>query len=403
MAILATLPLTCWYAIPFPVSLGYALVLFFSAYTVVKNKFRVNVFPISFWFLFLYVYIMWIYNNNFHLWSLFPPGGWQFFLFILGIIGGVIYFDIKLLSKYMRWVVLISAVLFWIQFLLMLTTGSKQYCFVPNLTGAFTYEGMTYSQLIAHHLAGERPCSIFMEPSYMAYYYIVYLILIWFYGSRQYKWLSKEALFVCITLIALKSGSGIVGLAILIVIKMLYIFWISNVKRRFFLVLTIVPVILGAAYIYIGSEEGQKMLLRSNEFSTEGSSGYTRAVGGYLMFESLSPNEKLVGITDAVKRFSIVTNNGNLVFFANGVQTILLSLGFIGAILFLFYYLNLYCKVSLLYKVSIIILLVMGMSESCYLNSYMIMLTIIPSADFYNRKQFFKINHPKDIGKLTIL
>ena len=173
MAILATLPLLAWYKIPFPVGLGYALVLFLSAYTIFIRRFKVNVFTSMFWCLFVYICFMWMYTNDFGLWTLIPPGGWLFFLFFLALVWGVLNFDMQLLMKYMRWIVLISAALFWVQFILKVTVGSQMFCFVPNLTGSFTYEGMSYSELAAHQLNDvSRPCSIFLEPSYMAYYHI---------------------------------------------------------------------------------------------------------------------------------------------------------------------------------------------------------------------------------------
>ncbi|KAA5242161.1 hypothetical protein F2Z21_04990, partial [Bacteroides finegoldii] len=124
MMILALLPILAWYKIPFPVGLGYTLILFLSTYIIVRNNFKINVVPIIFWLLFVYICLIWIYHHHFELWTLIPPGGWLFFLFFLALIGGVLSFDFQLLKRYMRWVVLISAALFWVQFSLKLATGS---------------------------------------------------------------------------------------------------------------------------------------------------------------------------------------------------------------------------------------------------------------------------------------
>ena len=114
MAVLATLPLLAWYKIPFPVGLGYALILLLGTIAIVKNRFRINVVPLTFWLMFAYVCFMWMYHHDFSFWTLFPPGGWMFFIFVLAVIWGVLAFDIGLLKKYMRWVVLISIALFWV-------------------------------------------------------------------------------------------------------------------------------------------------------------------------------------------------------------------------------------------------------------------------------------------------
>ncbi len=310
----------------------------------------------------------------------------MFFIFVLAVLWGVLAFDIGLLKKYMRWVVLISIALFWVQFGLKVTTGSQVYCFVPNLTGAFTYEEMSYSELAANQLLGERPCSIFMEPSYMAHYFVTYLAIVWFDSVAQKKWLNKEIILIIITLIALKSGSGMVALAVLFAVKMFSMFWSANVGRRILLISILIPLVIFVVDIYMGSEMGQMMLSRSNELSTEGTSGFTRVVGGYLMFDQLDFNEKMIGIPDARERFGILESDGSLFFFANGIQTILLSLGYLGALFFLVFYIVLFKKTSLASRMCIIILLVMSLIESNYLNPFMMLLTIIPCADYnYNK------------------
>lgn len=387
MAILAILPLLAWYKIPFPVSLGYALVLFLGAYSIVRERFRVDVVPKAFWTLFAYVSLIWMHHQGYSIWTLFPPGGWLYFIFVLAILWGILTFDLQYLKKYMRWVALVAIALFWVQFILKATTGSQMFCFVLNLTGAFTYEGMSYPELAAHHLAGDRPCSIFMEPSYMAHYLVSYLAIVWFDGKVKEKWLNKEVLLIICTLIALKSGSGMVALAVLFTIKMFNMFWSGNTGRRLLLIFLLIPIVIFMINMFIGSEIGQMMLSRSDEFSTDGTSGYIRVVGGYLMFDQLDLKEQMIGIPDARERFGLLNFDGNVVYFANGVQTILLSLGYLGAFFFLVFYVVLFKKTSLAPRMCIIILLVMSLIESNYLNPFMMLLTIIPCADYYYNKR----------------
>ena len=387
MTIFAMLPLLAWYKIPFPVGLGYALVLFLSAFTIIRRDFRFNVFPPLFWLLFTYVCLMWMYNNAFALWTIIPPGGWLFFLYFLAIIAGVINFDRKLLLKYMRSIVLISVALFWVQFALKIFTGSQIFCFVPNLTGAFTYEEMSYSELANHQLGLPRPCSIFLEPSYMAYYYITYVAMFWFKEENRSVFFDRELLFIFLTLIALKSGSGMVGLAILFSVKLFLLFRNVNLSKKIFLLVVYIPVVLLGVSLYIGSELGQGIVSRSSEFSTEGSSGFTRVVGGYMMFSELDTNEQIFGITNYRDKFGIERNDGRLFFFANGVQTILLSLGYIGAILYFLFYAYLFRSTNISSRMCIIVLLVMGLLESNYLNPYMMLFTVIPCADYYHNQK----------------
>lgn len=383
MLILALAPILAWYDIHFPVGMGYMLVLFLSAFVIVRNRFRVSVMPKAFWLMFVYVCMMWTYNNHFAIWTVFPPGGWLFFMFALAVVGGTISFSQKYLKKYMRIVLFVAIALFWVQFVLMITTGSHQYCFVPPLTGSFTYEGMSYAELVAHQLKGERPCSIFIEPSYMAYYSLAYLTLEWFCSEIKNKLFTKEVMLILITLLALRSGSGMVGVAILFAGKMFCMFWNASIGRRITMLLLLIPFIVGFFFVYQSTEAGQAMLSRSSELSTENTSGYSRVVAGYMMFDSMSPNDKIWGIPNPREVFGMERADGRTYFYINGVQTILISLGYIGTIIYLLFYINLFRKVSLQSRMSIIMLLVMGLLESNYLNAYMMLFTIIPCGEYY--------------------
>lgn len=387
MLIFALSPLLAWYKIAFPVSLGYTLILFLSAYTIYKNKQHINVLPRCFWLLFIYISFLWIVNNDFHVWTLFPPGGWLFFLFVLAIIGGTLSFNYSLLKKYMRWIVLCSIPLFWIQQIFLLSTGSIQICFVPPLTNEFTYMGFTYGNLVSKQLSDGQACAFFLEKSYMAYYLITYLALEWFDKNGKEKWLTKEIVLIILTLAFLRSGSGIVGFSILFTIKIFSIFWNTNLQRRILMIILLIPLLGGTLYVYINTEIGQKLLSRSEEFSTEGSSGYSRVIAGYLLFDQLNTDEKVIGIPDARERFSLQRADGTEVFYINGIQTILINLGIIGFVLYILFYGTLYKNGSFASRMCIIVLLTMSLLESNYLNPYMMLLTFIPCADLRNRRQ----------------
>lgn len=388
MLILALLPILAWYKIPFPVGLGYALVMIVSIYYIVRNSFNINVLPNMFWAVFAYVCFMWMYNHHFSFGSLFPPGGWVFFIFVLALIWGVMSFDLGLLKKYMHWIVIISGVLFWIQLVCVVAIGSPKFCFVPNLTGAFTYEDFSYADIVNKHINGGMPCSIFLEKSYLAYYFLSYLSLIWFETNEKRKMFTKEIIFVIATLIASRSGTALVGFSVLFAVKVFSVFWTASIGRRVLLFLLLIPMIVGCIYLYADTEMGQQMLNRTEELSSEGTSGYTRVVEGYMMFDQLSPEEKIVGISDARERFGFITSTGAFMFYVNGVQSILLNLGYVGVLVYLLFYVNLFREVKLTSKMSIIVLLVMSLLEANYLNPYMMLLTIIPSAEVYLRRKY---------------
>ena len=221
----------------------------------------------------------------------------------------------------------------------------------------------------------------------MAHYLVTYLAIVWFSSKAKKEWLNKEILLIVISLIALKSGSGMVAFAVLTMVKIFSLFWSANLGRRLLLLFLLIPMLVFVINMYIGSETGQMMLSRSDEFSTEGSSGFTRVIGGYLMFDQLDLKEQMIGILDARDRFGLLRYDGRLIFFANGVQTILLSLGYLGALFYLLFYASLFIKTCFASRMCIIVLLIMSLIESNYLNPFMMLLTIIPCADYNYKKQ----------------
>ena len=227
-------------------------------------------------------------------------------------------------------------------------------------------------------------CSIFLEKSYLAYYFLTYLAIIWF--DNKNKLFSKEIIFVIATLIASRSGTALVGFVVLFAVKMFSTFWNKNVRKRILLIFFIVPLIVGAFYVYAETELGQQMLSRTEELSDEGTSGYARVVNGYMMFDQLTPEQKVFGISDARERFGYEKKSGAFVFYVNGVQSILLNLGYIGILLYFLFYANVFHKVGLTSRMCVVVLLVMSLLEANYLNSYMMLLTIIPCAEVYLKR-----------------
>ena len=386
MLLLALYPLLDWYEIPFSLSLGSTLILCLSTFIIAYCRFKINVLPASFLIVFLYVSIVWYTRHNYELWAIFPPGGWLFFLFCMSVISGTITLDVKSLQKFMKYIVWLSILLFWIQFIKIQITGVN-ICFVPNLTGKFTYEYLTYNELVSRHIISTHPCSIFLEKSYMAYYLSTYLTIVLFGPKRKERWWNKEVIIICITLAFLRSGSGIISMILLLLIKTLNSFWNSNITRGIILIAFSLPILIGTFWVYSRLETGSEVLERRNEVFTEGTSGYGRVFAGYVMFGTQEFSEKMWG----TMKQNLVDEYGyhkgdDKVLYINGVQTILITLGYVGmAIYYLFFY-YLFRGVTSLGRMSIIVLLIMALLESNYLNPYMTLLTTIPCGLwYYNR------------------
>ncbi len=379
MGLLALYPLLNWYEIPFPITLGMTLVLAVSVLAFLIPGFKFRVYPVFFYVLMLYVFAVWSYQNGFGLWTLLPPGGVLFFIFLLTLGGGVLLFDLKSLRTCMGIVVAIAVPLFWIQFIALHTTGEKL-CFVPKLTGLFSYESMTYAEIVTLHKSRLSPSSIFLEKSYMAYYLVAYLCLRLFSPDMRSKFLTPVNIVLILTLLMLRSGSGIVGLAVLIVVKILMLYNSGN-KRRWYVVFLLIPLLAALSFVYLRSEIGESLSERTIELSTEGTSGYARVVAGYVVYGTMSPVEMLFGTNiDNVIGYSDVNYISEDKFYVNGVQTILMRVGIVGLLLYLLFYGSVFRKGDILAKMSIITLLLFSLLESDYLNPYHLLLTVIPCA-----------------------
>ena len=383
MLLLALDPLLNWYAIPSPLGLGPTLILGFSAIVLLMGQVKVRALPSMYYLVAGYICVLWCLNHGMQLWTLLPPGGVLFFCYSLFLYAITSLFDLNALRRYMSWVVYISIPLFLIQYVLLHTTG-EHICFVPNLTGQFTYEGWTYADLVSAHKYSSNPCSIFIEKSYMAYYLVTYLCIRFFASDTREKWLSPTNIVIMVTLLLLNSGSGIVGLAVLLGTKLYALYVTGNATRKVLVVFLMVPLISGTLYIFSRSEAGAALTERSTELSTEGTSGYARVMAGYAIYGSQDTYGKMFGSSreEAINNSEDSYNTRDR-FYANGVQMILITLGAVGAIFWLLFYVSVFRRGDQLVRMSIIILLVLSLLEADYLNPYHLMLTVIPCALLY--------------------
>ena len=381
MLLLALLPMLHWYDIGLPIGLGEFLLTLLMILAIGLGQFKLSAYPKIFYVVWIYVAINWYCYDFYPDWKGILPGGVVFFIFAINVGVGIILFNMDVLRKYMRWIVIVAIVIFWFQFA-MLHLGGTGHCFVPNLTGHFLYEDLTYPELVAKQLRSARPCAFFIEKSYMAYYMVIYLCIEFFHGNTKDILFSKLAIAIIVTLIMLQSGSGMVGMALLIVAKVLTFYWNKKTVRYLALLLAI-PVLLFFFKLYVSTDIGFAMLDRQTELSTEGTSGYTRIVEGYLYYSSLNDVQKLFGTSYADLNNLTYLSYSNRNFSLNGIQYPLIQLGIVGLILWLLFYIYVFRKTSICGKMCVLVYIVLSALEVTYLGSYMVMLTIIPCSVLY--------------------
>ena len=375
MLLLALFPLLHWYNIGLPVGLGELLMFLVAVVAFATGRIRYNAIPKSFFFVFAYVSLSWyIQNSNFSLMGLLP-GGPIFFFFLITVLAGVSLFNIGYLKTYMRVIVIVSIIIFLFQFIVLQTTGIR-FCCVPNLTGSFMYEDLTYASLAERHFVSTNPCAIFLEKSYMAYYLVMYLCLELFHGKGKEVLYTRFSLLIVFVLLILKSGSGILGVFIPIAIKIISFFW-EKKNIRIAILITITPFIALMIYLYAITEIGAAMLERQSEITTEGTSGFTRIIYGYSFYENLTPKQQCFGTSVSEINDLIYLSYIDRRFSLNGIQYPLIQLGIIGLSIWILFYVKLFWTGDLCSRSCILVFFLLSSLEVVYLGPYMAILTII--------------------------
>lgn len=296
------------------------------------------------------------------------------FLFVMGCH----FCNISLLLKYYKRVVFVCIILFVIQEILRLTTGT-------HIPGIFTFLPVVYGDSASYIqsviLQSDRSSSFFLEPSYFAQFLSSLIVLELFYNKSKYQ--MKNAIFLTLVTLMVRSGNGMFLLAIIWGIWLFF----SDVKRRTKHNIFVAIGITGIILIMYNHDLVFSIIARSNELSVYGTdeqwqtSGFIRFWRGYYLYGSMPSLNQLFGMNPS--EINIYMRNNALGLFdsdssfINGVQTILCLYGVVG-LLFLFRYLYLSGeKANLTIKVLLVSTIYLLFSESYFISGRMLVVMII--------------------------
>lgn len=304
------------------------------------------------------------------------PGGMAFCMFSLGFYVLVSNLNIEKFNKYLNVVFGVSSVFFLFQFIVCHITGHYISCLLP-IANRLNYGTFTYNELVAYQSQVFSRCSsLFAEPSYWAQYCLLVLCVEFFCPPKINRLYTKMSLFIIVIILMIQSGAGVVGLALLIVLKIYYIVLIqknSKIKRNFFF---FIPLIFLGLFLYLRSKIGETVLDRVDN-ATVGQeisdrSMYLRSFAGWDYLSTIDFTSLLYGSSKTM----LVSDSENDLFF-NGVTYCIVSHGLLGFIfLTLFYISNIKCNVFLS-RVSLMLLLVIGLMEAIFLGPIMLLLTAL--------------------------
>lgn len=390
MFLLASYPVLCVYAFGnTKFSLAIVCSIIVLVLSIIFRGISTNgqLLPIAYLFLWAYMSINTYLITGISGWSDYLPGGIDFILFTLSIIGFVVNFNLDYFFKYLKLIFIVSAFLFIIQLIIFVLTNVKISFLLP-LSNNLLYCDLPYSELVKMHqqISGrfivERFSSIFCEPSYFAQFSLFVLCTELFYKNNKNKLFTPFSVFIAIIIILTNSGGGILGLLFLAIIKLIYIIFITRKAKYYLFLVCMAPIIVYCATLYLSTSSGMIISERVAEIdgtAGENSSGFFRVVLGWNVYGQLSFSDKICGVPRSVMQY--YWDGG----FFNGVTSLLCSKGLIGFTLWIVSYLSAVNKHDVLCVVVLLLFLIISLLESTYLGGLMMITSSIVFGSYYQR------------------
>lgn len=370
MVLLALYPVLYSYMNSFSMNYGevFFIVLLPLIFLMAKT-YKILLLPPSYLVFWLYVASLLIIDSGEFKITYLIPGGIAFtcFSLMLGVTSKFI--NVKFLYNLMKFVFIAASIVYIMQSLDLMPSEFSR-CYILPISDHLAYSNIDYDGLMDLRQYGTRPASIFLEPAYFAIYCCIFLILELFYKAGENRLFTKFSLLIIVQLLFLRSGCALLGLGTVILVKTIFYLKYSNRPIGYFLL--VIPFFLVAIYYYFSSEMGSALLERTEEFSTEGSSGYLRVFQGYFIYDYLPSLNKIFGISTAKLSnmyipFLSVRNNGEVSTFTNGFFTLLIRTGLVGFLLFVKIYVRLYKSTNNMGKASLWLLFALSLVEQVYL------------------------------------
>jgi len=300
-----------------------------------------------------------------------------------------LFFSIKDFSyfyKIYKSFVLLAIALFFLQEISYAATGVRILGLIPFLPIDSSFSNASNSYSFNEYLqVVNRSSSFFSEPALFAQYILPFLSLS-LYLENGWKRISYFSLGI-ITLFMLRSGNGIVGLCLLLIIYAFYFFCKFGFLYKIILVFIVIIFFILGVDILLDSEVGVQYMERSGELlltseNAEETSGFSRIYLGYYVYNEYNVWEKIIGINNFSEIQTKIMQSPygyllNGVLYFNTVQHFLIKGGIIGFCFFLILLLGLYRKNNICGKSIIIVFCVYSLMASMYLTPLMIIYLLI--------------------------
>lgn len=255
--------------------------------------------------------------------------------------------DFDELRRYYKFWVFFASLIFLLQEISFLTLGQRFIARIPGIPLPYDIPVGTFRSRMMNL---DRSCSLFLEPSHFAHFLVPYLAIKLGELHDKTKVIDLEAFFLSLILVFLRSGNGLIMLAVLWLLVLVF----ANMNR-FVKMFVLIPIstiiILGGIFILSRTDAGQELLERTEELNadvSQVSSGTMRVYRGFWVYADQRPVVKLFGIgyggkDDAIdhSRFSWMFQDNER--YINNASVLLLCYGIIGTLLFFMFLIRI-CK-----------------------------------------------------------
>ena len=241
-------------------------------------------------------------------------------------------------------------------------------------------EDVDVGQLAETMASRDRFSGFFMEPSHLAAFLLPLTAIDLFYRKNY-----RNVWIYVLALLLSKSGVGFVGLLVIAVfafVKRMRKLSAKQVLPSVLLLLTLSLTSLAVVKAGYADDilERQEELSMDNEYS----SGFVRVIRGYLIYDMMSPKDKIIGAPNATVKFLIERSSvadsfarqGENMIYLNFIQRLLIYGGLITAIFFFIYYLLFMRKVDYTGKCCISILFAISFMSGMNFSAQMLLMFI---------------------------
>jgi hypothetical protein len=399
MLLLVLYPILGIYKLPIGVDIPINSLLFFFVFIAVitSNKKLIFKYPQGFVIYWLYISFVYLFFSDSFKLTMLIPGGLSFCLWVIAFLICAQYFDYKLFRRYYKIVFIVCAIVFYIQEISYISIGYRPIFLLPLPLSGDT----DYSEILANYINLDRSSCFFREPSHFAQFTLPLLAIELMDPPKINKLFTPFSIFLILTLIFLRSGNGFLGLIILVAIRLWSYIKHVRLRTKLITIFFIIPLILALSALYIKTEQGADIANRATGISTdEDSSSFMRTFRGYFLYADLPTINKVFGTSleeipkyiakSRVSYLFVSPKTGEPDQYLNGIQTILVSNGLVGLLLFLIVYYRLSSHNNMFSKSLVYLFISLLLIGNLYLSHIMLISTVVPWLIKRNRFQLFE-------------